>query len=223
MFSWCGWPIIKSILEALYFIAGIIIAGAAIKGLDSLKMSREIAKTNAKREALKFATERCQYFADKVVLAHEVLSKAYQQAKCTFIAMSPLCSVKNGEIITNAGFNSAVYNAESLRLVGEIPRYLNTLEAFAIPFVALVADDDLGYQETGIPFCTLVKEALVMLFHTRGTIYSAPYQSTIQLYERWDARRIAEERIQKLKKAEQDAKQTPKPGKVDALGTEDED
>jgi hypothetical protein len=51
MLSWCGWPIIKSILEAAYFVAGIAIAIAAFKGLgqlniglEQLKATKEIAK-----------------------------------------------------------------------------------------------------------------------------------------------------------------------------------
>jgi hypothetical protein len=66
MLTWSGWASIKSILEAAYFLAGIAIAVAAFKGLKQLDVTREIAKQNALREALKFATERCQYFADGV-------------------------------------------------------------------------------------------------------------------------------------------------------------
>jgi hypothetical protein len=228
MFSWSGWPIIKSILEAAYFIAGIAIAVAAFKGLgqlhiglEQLKATREIAKKNALRDALEFATERCQYFADKVAPAQDAFAQAYRAAKCTFLAMSLKCSVKEGEIITGPGFNTASFAAECDRLRTEIPTFLNTLEAFAIPFVARVADDDLGYQETGISFCAMVKAALVLLFHQRQRAYSGRYESTVKLYERWNDRRTAEELGQKLKKAEQAAKEIAKPDKVDPLGTED--
>jgi hypothetical protein len=228
MFSWCGWPVIKSILEAAYFAAGIAIAVAAFKGLgqlniglEQLKATREIAKKNALRDALEFATERCQYFADKVAPAQEAFVQAYQAARCTFMAMSLKCSVKNSEIITSPGFNTAAFDAESNRLRVEIPRFLNTLEAFAIPFVARVADDDLGYQETGISFCAMVTDTLVLLFHQRQRAYSGRYESTVKLYEHWNDRRTAEDLGQKLRKAEQAAKLIAKPDKVDPLGTED--
>jgi hypothetical protein len=228
MLSWCGWPVIKSILEAAYFVAGIAIAIAAFKGLgqlniglEQLKATKEIAKKNALSEALRFATERCQYFADVVVPAQEVFIQAYMQAKCTFRQMSANCSVKNGEINTSPGFNTAAFDSESVRLRMEIPTFLNTLEAFAIPFVARVADDDLGYQETGISFCSMVRDTLVLLYHTRQRDYSGRYESTVKLYERWNDRRIAEELGQNLKNAEQAAKRVAKPDKIDPLGTED--
>jgi hypothetical protein len=143
------------------------------------------------------------------------------QAKCTFRQMSAKCSVKNGEINTSLGFNRAVFDSESGRLRMEIPTFLNTLEAFAIPFVARVADDDLGYQETGISFCAMVREILVLLYHSREQNYSGRYESTVKLYERWNDRRIAEELGQNLKNAEQAAKRVAKPDKIDPLGTED--
>jgi hypothetical protein len=225
--SWCGWPIVKSILEAAYFIAGIVIAVVAFKGLGQLnvgleqvKATREIARTNALREALQFATERCQYFADKVVFAQEDFLQSCIRTKCTFMPMSQKLSVRDGEIIPGIDFNTAAFDEESPRLRLEIPTFLNTLEAFAIPFVARVADDDLGYQETGISFCAMVRVSLVLLFHTRQRDYSGRYESTVKLYERWNDRRIAEELGQNLKKAEQAARQTAKPSKIDPLGTQ---
>lgn len=223
-----GWSTAKSILESLYFLAGIAIAVAAFKGLgqlniglDQLKATREIAKKNAQREALKFAAERCQYFADFVVPAQEAFVEAYKATKCTFYSKLGKFSVKGGEIIPSMGFDEALFDSESPRLRVTIPTFLNTLEAFAIPFIARVADDDLGYQETGIAFCAMVRDTLILLFKVRQRDYSGRYESTVQLYERWNDRRIAEELGQKLKKAEEDVKQRTKPQKIEPLGTED--
>jgi hypothetical protein len=227
MIMWSGWPVVRSILEALYFVAGIVIAVAAViglkqlsLGLEQLRATKDIAKNNALRSALEFATERCQYYADKIVPAHEAFRQLCLAAGCTFLPLSNKWAVKNGEILPDPAFKQANFQSQFDALRVAIPAFLNSLEAFAIPFVARVADDDLGYQETGISFCSVVKETMAFLFYMRQMSFSGPYQSTLRLYERWDGRRNAEEIGRALKKAERAAKQVPKPGKIDALGTE---
>ena len=216
-----AWPsILRQVLEDLYYVAGIAIAVVAWKGLEQLRVTRDIAKKNAQREALRFAAERCQYFADSVAPAQDRFATAYRNANCTFLTKPGTFSVKGGELTVISGFNEALYNAESPRLRTDIPTYLNTLEAFAIPFIARMADDDLGYQETGISFSSMVTEVLPLLYKVRKTNYSGPYASTLRLYEHWSERRSAEEAGQNLMKAAEIAKQRSKPGKIDPIGTD---
>ncbi|MFZ0859893.1 MAG: hypothetical protein WAN18_04370, partial [Candidatus Sulfotelmatobacter sp.] len=47
--------------------------------------------------------------------------------------------------------------------------YLNALEAFAIPFAAGVADEDIGYRETARPFCQGALAYMPVIFQLRAT------------------------------------------------------
>ncbi|MFZ1010299.1 MAG: hypothetical protein WAN65_25905 [Candidatus Sulfotelmatobacter sp.] len=67
-----GWLVTtRGILELLYFASGIAIAVFAFLGLrqvklglEQLQITKEIARTNAKRESVKFASDQCRYFAE---------------------------------------------------------------------------------------------------------------------------------------------------------------
>lgn len=180
---------LREILESLYFCAGIVIAVAAIFGLRQLKITRDIARTNAQREALKFAAERCQYFAENTVSAYATLRQEYVRLKLTFLSRPLTWRVQKGEIL-DCNVDTNLLDRETPQVDEAIMRYLNSLEAFAIPFAAGVADDDLGFQETALGFCNLVKEIMPVLFQMRRKRI-ARYESTVKLFELWNIRLAA--------------------------------
>jgi len=73
---------LRAILELLYFAAGIAIAVAAFFGLRQIRLTKQIAIKNAKREDLKFAAERCQYFAERVAGAGSTLLRHARNLDC---------------------------------------------------------------------------------------------------------------------------------------------
>jgi hypothetical protein len=193
MMACYGTPsVLWNILQGLYYVAGIAIAVAAFIGLGQLNLTREIAKTNAKREALKFAAERCQYFAEHTVPDHSKLAQAYFRLRLTFLTSNPQWQIVNGEIV-NHNFDAAaqaVQDAEVPQIMTELVYSLNSIEAFAIPFVAKVADDDIGYQETALGLCQQVKQLIPAIFYMRRK-NAARYESTVQLFDRWNKRLVA--------------------------------
>src|SRR5579862_1401357 len=80
---WFGY--LRSILELLYFTSGVVIAVFAWYGLRQISLTKKIATTTAKREAIRFATERCEYYANTCVPANSELFKESEQLKLTFI------------------------------------------------------------------------------------------------------------------------------------------
>jgi hypothetical protein len=63
-----GWfATLRDILELLYFVSGIAIAVAAFWGLKQLQISKQIARTNATREAIKLAADQCRHYAETSV------------------------------------------------------------------------------------------------------------------------------------------------------------
>jgi|SRR5580692_724068 hypothetical protein len=193
MMACYGTPsLLWNILQGLYYMAGIAIAVAAFIGLGQLSLTREIAKTNAKREALKFAAERCQYFAEHTVPEHSKMALAYGRLRLNFLTSNPRWQIVNGEIV-NHNFDAAaqaVQDAEVPRFMTELVSSMNCIEAFAIPFVAKVADDDIGYQETALGFCEQVKQLMPAIFYMRRK-NMARYESAVRLFDRWNRRLVA--------------------------------
>jgi len=208
--------VFRAVIELLYFAAGVVIAIAAVWGLQQLRLTRSIATTNARREGIKFAAERCQYFAEYAVPAGHTMVEGYKQAGLTFLSVPWNWSLQNGEIV-NHNFDTKLLNAEAQKIIYPLVNYLNIFEAFAIPFVARVADDDLGYQETAMSFCQTVKSLMPAFFHQRLT--GVRFESTIRLYDTWSKRLVASRVAPAMKPMEELLKSVEKE-RIKTLGTE---
>jgi hypothetical protein len=213
-----GWfHILRATFELLYFASGVAIALAAFWGLKQLRITREIARTNAAREALKFAAERCQYFAEHAVPAMSELEAEYRRLALNFLSVNSSWEIKNGEIV-NHNFDLKLLYREVPQLDPALVNYLNTLEAFAIPFVARVADEDLGFQETAIAFCQRMQLYMPAIFLLRESL-GARYESIIKLYDMWNKRLVAASLAPAVKSMEELAK-TIERERIRPLGTE---
>jgi hypothetical protein len=197
-----GWlATTRAILELLYFASGVAIAIFAFLGLrqvklglEQLRITKEIANTNAKREAVKLAAEQCRYFAEDCVRAMTEAHDEYHKKGFKFLTPHPAQGqppflLQNGEIISHS-FDLKALNDEMLEC-GSVVLYLNSLEAFAIPFAAGLANEDIGFTETARPFCQGLQEAMPALFQLRQT-NRGRYESAVKLYEMWSRRLAAE-------------------------------
>jgi len=192
-------------------ISNIVIAIAVAYGLKQIGLTKKIATSDAKRESLKFAAERCQHYADKCVGAHNVLIAASDRLKLNFLRSGLQFSIVDKQIRFTA-FNEPAYAAQYEKARTEIVTCCNELEAFAIPFAAGVADDDLGFQETAASFCQLVEQLIGMIALLRKT--GARYESTLVLYERWKSRLVAQSLEEPMKQMREIHKQASEKGKV---------
>lgn len=201
-----GWFVkLRSILELIYFVSTIVLTGVAFYGLKQLRLTKQIATKNAKRESIKFATERCQYFAETIVSARTKAMTTYRQLKLTCLNDQRF-KIEKGEIVEH-NFDRqkiALCEREVLSISSAFVELLNYLEAFAIPFVAGVADDELGFQETASAFCQFLAELMIVVaaFRNQGP----RFESCVRLYESWNVRLEA----QKLKPLVQSMSETIK-------------
>ncbi len=215
---------VRTILELLYFSSGIVIAIAAVfalkqirVGLEQLRTTREIANTNAKRESIKLAAEQCNYYAEKTVPLFTNLASEYNRLGLTFMSSKPQFKIQKGEIV-NTNFDTKLLDTEVPRVIVPLVYFLNSLEAFAIPFAAGVADEDLGYQETAIAFCQAVQTHMPALFQMRRT-NNGRFESIMTLYNLWNTRLVGHalapimETLEELVKSSQEQRIKP-------LGTE---
>ncbi|MGC2706571.1 MAG: hypothetical protein WA361_18790 [Candidatus Acidiferrales bacterium] len=116
-------------------------------------------------------------------------------------------------------FDTKVQDAEVPRLIPELVNCLNSFEAFAIPFIAGVADDDLGFQETAVGFCRQVKELMPAIFYTRRK-NMARYESTVRLFDLWNKRLEASSMVP-LVKSMQAVIRAANEGKIKSIGTDE--
>ncbi len=190
-----GWfATTRAILELVYFVSGIIIAVAAVLALSQIRLTKQIARANSRRESVKLAADLCKYFADPVVplwgKADDDCAKA--GVKCltvTAVPGQPTFLIKDGEIV-NHQFNLRQLIDDSPKLNSAVT-YLNALEAFAIPFAAGVADEDIGYRETARPFLQGVQTYMPVIYHLRIT-NRGRFESIIRLYATWSKRLAAD-------------------------------
>lgn len=215
------WLSMKSVVEFLYFLAGIVLVGAAVYAARQVKFAsqqvklasdqltiasqqldstREIAKSAARRESVKLAGEKCEYFADHVVPAQNDTLNAYMAAHCTFLDPVPLqqgaaplppFTIINGDFAQPMNYDIRRITPEQWESVkAHMVMFLNRMETFAIPFAAGVADDATGFQETAPVFIGTMNTFLPAVYFLRTT-QGARYASILRLFSVWNNRVIA--------------------------------
>jgi len=196
------------VLEALYFLSGIgilIAAAYAAKQVriasDQLRMTKEISDANSRRESVKFAAELCKNFANEVVPTQEALIKKYVAEKCTFLnpvkQAAPPFVIKDGDF-AQVNYEISRVKPEWSKVETEAIAFLNKSESFAIPFVAGVADDPIGFQETAVAFVNAINIVLPAIYYLRKT-QGVRYASLLKLWNIWHDRIAAQAAAPALK------------------------
>lgn len=202
--SWFGY--VRQALEVLYYLSGIVIAIAAVRGLRQLTITRQVARENAKREAYKLAGDECRHFAHEVVPLQFALEKLIREKNIQSFTNRNFV-VEKGEIKTH-NFDLGLFQKELPIFSESLATFLNELEAFAIFFASGVAAEEIGYRETSTAFCHAVERYMPAIFTMR--LVNVRYESTVKLYEIWHGRQLAENISSQMKKLEDAAKQLPK-------------
>lgn len=191
----------RTALELLYFASGIVIAIIAVIALrqvkiasEQLKLTRDLANTNVKREAAKLAAEQCRYFAEDCVPALSAVVEKYHRQNLTFLqkrlkANEPQFGIKGGEFVS-VNCDAALTAKEYPQVEMEMLKYLNGLEYFAMVFASGVADEDIGYRETALSYCEGINFCMVALYHLRSQ-NRGRFDSAIRLFELWNRRTTA--------------------------------
>jgi hypothetical protein len=204
------WLCIKSVAEFLYFVAGLVISGAAIYAAKQVKLAyvqlqiaseqlrttKDISTATARRESVKLASEHCRYYAEHVLPAYDAALNKYNNQHCTFLNPVPTpqgVPPAPAFVINNGDFGQVNYDlnritAEQWNAVRtEFVNVLNKLEAFAIPFAAGVADDATGFQETAPAFIANLNYLIPAVYYLRQT-QGVRYASILKLFNIWNNR-----------------------------------
>lgn len=180
---------VRNILELTYFASNVVIAVAVCWGLKQLRITRQIANTNARREAVRIAVDQCKHYADDTVPAFTRLGEEIQRLKLTLFPAKPAFTVQGNEIIYQ-NFDTERWDADYPKIAVVLVKYLNSIEFFAIPFAHGLADEDIGFDEAAMSFCQGVQATMPAFFNMRR-LNAARYESAIRLYDLWTKRLTA--------------------------------
>lgn len=161
--------------------------------MQQISLTKQIAKKNARRESVKLAADLCTYFAETVIPQIGVATEEYNASQLLYLAVtSPPGQasfvLKDGEIVSHHFNEKQLPEGPKHK---EAVKCVNVLEAFAIPFAAGVADEDIGYRETARGFCQGVRNFMPLIYQFRVT-HAGRFESVIKLYEIWNGRLFAE-------------------------------
>lgn len=172
---------LRAVLELVYFMSGITIAIAAIFALKQISLTKEITKKNARRESVKLATELSRYYAETVIPQWGKALTEYNAQHLGYLTVlaKPAFVLKDGEIVSNKFDQQSLPKGKQHEAGIQL---INFLEAFAIPFVAGVADEDIGYTETAQSFRIAVEQFMPLIYRFLVN-QEGRFESTVKLYE----------------------------------------
>jgi len=173
---------LKYYAEFGYFIAGIVLAGAAIYGLQQIRISKSDIEERRKRATMEKAMEYSELFESKFM----PLIKIYIE-ECKKIGFDI-----RGEYEKLNDFNKSKIERyktlQKMELQSWLPA-LNTLESIAASFVLDIADEKTGFLMIGSPFCFAVFKVHDLIVEERESEENVTFMDmTIKLYEKWALR-----------------------------------
>jgi hypothetical protein len=127
-------------------------------GLRQLTLSKNIARTNAKRKSFRLAAEQIAYYFENIIPLVNALDAAIENHNVVFFAKSSV------EIDGNTMRLKSTATPDDLRgllkIVPEVTSAYNALEAFSIYFTSGVADERVAFSAVGTTYCNTVRQLL---------------------------------------------------------------
>ncbi len=179
---------IRSILELTYFASGPLLFIVACIGLYQLKIAKDTARLNARRDSLRLAASECDYYHRQIIPLLNALDTAIQENGIVFFERSEVDV--QGETIRvrpNLAKDELVKELEKLMtIIKETTEVFNAMEAFALFFVSGVADERVAFSSVGKTYCNSVKQYLPDLVPISQD--GEYYQNIIKLFLIWNTR-----------------------------------
>ncbi len=194
--------VIKEILEYIYLLSSPAIVFVAYKALGQIKITREIARTNSKREAFKVTAQECRYFSEKIIPLIDALDEKIENLDIQFFTKSEV-KIENNSIqvkpFVKYKHHNDTFDEISLNLVS----LMNSLSDFSMFFISGVADERLAYNSVSTTYCGTIEKLAPILVPAAGD----DAESTLRLYMIWHNRKEKEEAIKEKKKLDKKIKE----------------
>jgi hypothetical protein len=179
-------PQIRSWLELLYDVSGIVVAMAVVYGLKQIALvKKDIRLKNeraAKEKAIEYGRRYLRDFVD-LLGAHY---SACTEAKLGDYS-GPIGNFTSGSVLGNA--KVAVRSTKRYMVRSWLPA-INELEALSAAFIAGVADEETGFRIFGRSFCRAVENNydIIALSRTDDETAQEYWFNIVKLYRLWSPR-----------------------------------
>ncbi len=207
-------------------IAQMIIAGAAIFALRQISISKQSIQIQSRRESIKYATELIKNYVSNLIPLHNQIDKIYsgkgwQSLEVNledFIAEE--VKLMFPDVVRHCE-NSINLEFSDDKILEPTINMQNDLEAFSVPFVNGVADEEVAFNAIGETFCYTVSKYYFAYCAVRPKPRKSitnGFENTIILYNLW-APRMKKNELQNIAKATEEELASIKEKKIKAIGT----
>ena len=193
---------IRDTLEVINFMATPALVWLAYKGLKQIKVTRDIAKMEAKREAFRQATEQAERFAGEVFKLDEEVQNLIAQKKLVDLVK---VKITEDEKSISINWDGAPKWLDEINKSGHTVYDLaNKLEGFSMWFTCGIADESIAFRPCGVSFCKIVRRILPLLVFSNRN--DKIFTHTLRLYTFWRNKITLENNLAKQQELEKERK-----------------
>jgi hypothetical protein len=182
---------IRPFLEVLYFIAGIVVACAAVFALKQISILKRTLQVQSKRDALKITSEQCDDYLSRIIELQNEFNRKMKEHNVKYFDGWKV-TVKNNSVSVD---RESAPNMQGLAEIHKELKVLNSMESFSSFFVSNVADEKVAYDTVGITFLNFNRKLMPLITSCREDGY---YKNLSKLFVKWEMRKINQE-LQKEK------------------------
>ena len=203
----------KALLDIAYDISGVVLAIAAVIGLQQIRVLKKDVKTRNERAAKEKAIEYAgRYLGRYVQLDSEWMLKRDAEKL-------PKYEGPIGDF-TRASIPVALREKMAKRFASVIwLQAINELAAISAAFVHGVADEEVGFCIIGRTFCAAVETDYDIIAFGHSEDVHPHYESIVSLYKTWKPRLSAAEMRHARSKLDAQLAKT-KTTRISSIGTE---
>lgn len=190
-------------LEVVYFLAGIVIAVAAVIALKQLQIAKLSLKTQSMRDALKLTVQECSNYFERIIPMQDALDQILAKDNIELMPNShvsikrEMIEIKLGDIDDSDELDP---HFDKLRDV------LNAMEGFSTFFMSGVADEKVAYDAVGSSYIDFLKDYIGWAVFCNKEGY---YKNLIDLYILWYSRNKRESLMSKRKSIRDELENLP--------------
>jgi hypothetical protein len=209
---------IRSGLELLYFVSGVVVAIGVIYGLKQIALLKKDIRLRNERAAKEKAIEYGRKYLRDYVDLQRAFFVACQEAKLAQHS-GPVGDFTSGSILGNTRI--AAISTPRYGLPSWLPA-MNELEALSASFISGVADEGTGFKIFGRSFCETVESNydLVALSRSNDSGAQGYWQNIVELYRLWSPRLEAAELRRNKDSIEAKIAALAQDARISPIGTE---
>lgn len=174
----------------------LAIAIAAFIALRQISITKQLAKTNAKRESIRLTADQCHIYGEKHIPLLRDLDVAIKEHNFRFLTESKI-EIDGTTIKVKPFHRYPEHNAAVEKVAPYMAAAYNALNSFALYFVSGVADERYAYTTLGTSYCNSVRTLLPFIV---GWSSKTKEDNILRLFTLWNSRKENEENQRELEK-----------------------